>query len=75
MKVHFDKSDEDELVRICRIISPSVEDMDSIYNLYKKYINPNIDGYKSSGCNTCGNSIVNLWRGLSEWFNVNRNNL
>jgi hypothetical protein len=65
--------DKQEILRLHKIISPTSGDMNSIYELYKKYVDTTARAYNTNGCNTCGNSIVNYWRGLLNWFNVNRN--
>lgn len=61
--------DRQELVRLCKVISPSGSDVESIYNLYKKYVDSGARPPKVGGCNTCGNSIVSYWRNLITWFN------
>jgi len=45
--------------------------MDKIFELYKKYINPDVQGY-TTGC-SCGNSITKLYQGLMGWFLMNEN--
>lgn len=65
--------DKIELTRLSRVISPTGVDITSITNLYKKYIDKNAREPRISGCNTCGNSIVNYWRELINWYNNNRN--
>lgn len=65
--------DNNEILRLHKIISPSGGDMESIYSLYKKYVDENARQYNSSGCGTCGNSIVVYWRGLMSWYNINKN--
>jgi len=67
------EADKQEILRIHRIISPTGGDMQSIYNLYKKYVDPTARPYSTNGCQTCGNSIVNYWRGLTAWYRDNQN--
>jgi len=65
------EADRNEIIRIHRIISPSGADMESIYQLYKKYVDPNARQYNTNGCQTCGNSIVTYWRNLCNWWRTN----
>jgi len=64
-------TDRNEIIRLHRIVSPTGGDMDSIYRLYKKYVDPTARQYNTNGCQTCGNSIVNYWRKLCEWWRYN----
>ncbi len=67
------EADKQEILRLHRVISPNSGDMSSIYNLYKKYVDPTARPYSTNGCQTCGNSIVNYWRGLVAWYRDNQN--
>lgn len=58
--------DEIELQRLMSLEETTKEDWDSTFNLYKKYINPNIQTYKV-GCG-CGNAIENLFSALKNWY-------
>ena len=49
-----------EILRLRRITIPSGSDMDSIYNLYKKYIDKNASAPIRT-CNSCGQSIQNYY--------------
>ena len=62
-----------EILRLCRIVSQTGSDMESIFNLYKKYIDGNARQYNTNGCQTCGNSIVVYWRELCLFYNNNKN--
>ena len=64
--------DNNEILRLHKIISPSGGDMNSIFTLYQKYVDSSARGYNTSGCQSCGNSIVVYWRGLMAWYNVNK---
>ena len=67
------ENDEQEILRLAKIVTPSGSDINSIYVLYKKYVNINAPLPSLSGCMTCGNSIVIYWRKLIEWYNQNKN--
>ena len=66
------EQDKIELERLAKIVSPNGNDMNSIYDLYKKYVDTNARAPRMGGCNTCGNSIVNYWRGLINFYNKNK---
>ncbi|NBP57169.1 hypothetical protein EBU71_11680 [bacterium] len=65
----FTSNDKNEIIRLQSTESPNQQDMDSIFELYKRYINPEIQGY-STGC-SCGNSITKLYQGLMGWYLMN----
>ena len=67
----FTIDDRNELNRLQSTETPNQQDMDSIFELYKKYINPDVQGY-TTGC-SCGNSITKLYQGLMGWFLMNEN--
>lgn len=57
--------DKNELERLAKIVSPTSQDIVSIYNLYCKYVQPNAPFPSTNGrCSSCGNSIVKYWREL-----------
>ena len=58
--------DKNEMNRLLSLTETNQVDWDSTFNLYKKYVNPNIPGYKV-GCG-CGNSIENIFRALKDWY-------
>lgn len=65
----FTIDDRNELNRLQATETPNQQDMDKIFELYKKYINPDVQGY-TTGC-SCGNSITKLYQGLMGWFLMN----
>ena len=65
----FTIEDRNELNRLQATETPNQQDMDKIFELYKKYINPDVQGY-TTGC-SCGNSITKLYQGLMGWFLMN----
>ena len=67
------KIDNDEILRLLRIISPTGTDMTSIFSLYQKYVDTSVRNYNASGCSSCGNSIVRYWRDLGAWYETNKN--
>lgn len=69
------KIDNDEILRLLRIISPTGTDMTSIFSLYQKYVDSNVKSFNASGCSTCGNSIVRYWRELGAWYELNKTNV
>jgi len=60
------KEEFNELVRLRGVAHANQHDMDSIFNLYKKYINPALASYKVN-CQ-CSNAIHNLYWELLGWF-------
>jgi len=65
----MDINDKKEIVRLISVTDPSKEDLDSIFRLYKKYLDPHIPGYVT-GCG-CSSDIKNLYHRLMDWFNKN----
>lgn len=63
--------DSKEMMRLMSIEDPSKDDMDSTFNLYKKYIDPNLPSYRV-GCG-CGNAIENLFNILKQRFIESKN--
>lgn len=62
-------SDYQEIVRLRGIAHANQYDMDSIFRLYKLYVNGAIQSYKIN-CQ-CNNAIHNLYWDLLSWFNSN----
>lgn len=60
-----------EIMRLFKVVNANQTDIDSIFNLYKKYINPKVVSYTTS-CN-CRGSISYYWAELSQWFSINAN--
>jgi len=65
----YPKEDAIQMQRLWKVVKVSHEDMELIYGLYKKYINPNAARY-ATNCN-CHTSISNYWRTLLDWFSKN----
>lgn len=71
----MDKLEEyNEIERIAKVVRPTAADMQIIWNLYQKYVDPNAPTPTMNGCTTCGNSIVIYWRNLMNWWQTNKNN-
>lgn len=47
-------------------VNPSPQEMDELFALYRKYLNPHVYHYQT-GCD-CGNSIIRFYKDLMEWF-------
>ncbi len=60
-----------EFRRLAKMTNANSGDMDSIEHLYRKYVNPMGEASRQ-GCNTCYNSIVQVWRRLMQWYNLNQ---
>lgn len=65
----FKKEDELEILRLQKIEEPTGRDMESVFILYKKYINPELMSY-NVGC-SCSNSITKLYQELMYWYSMN----
>lgn len=65
----FEKSDQDEILRLARVAVATQTDMDSIYHLFKKYVRPNAVMYQVN-CN-CQTSISRYYQLLLEWHSEN----
>lgn len=64
--------DEVEILRLAKVVSPSSNDISSIYELYKKYVQADAQPPQISRCSSCGNSVVKMWRELITWYNKNK---
>jgi hypothetical protein len=60
------KEDQQEILRLFKVGNATKEDMDSIYNLLKKYVRPNAAPYILN-CN-CQQSISAYYQALLEWY-------
>lgn len=67
--------DKENILRLFKIVSPTQADMELIFKLYKKYVEPNAINPRYGGCNSCGNSIVTYWKKLSVWYMNNSDKL
>lgn len=54
------------LERLSKVTSPNETEIEEIFGMYKKYIDPSIQRYNLN-CN-CKHNIVNLYKKLMEWF-------
>lgn len=61
--------DKQEIMRLFKVAIATQKDMDSIYHLFKKYVNPNARMYVTN-CN-CGGSINQYWRSLLTFYSDN----
>ena len=65
MMIYY-KEDQQEILRLFKVGNATKEDMDSIYNLLKKYVRPNAAPYILN-CN-CQQSISAYYQALLEWY-------
>jgi hypothetical protein len=65
----YDKKDQQEILRLYRVGNATKEDMDSIYNLLKKYVRPQAAPYILN-CN-CQQSISAYYQALLNWYSEN----
>ena len=65
----FSFADKDEILRLAHVVTALQKDMDSIYNLFKKYILPNAPMYKTN-CN-CSVSISSYYQKLLDFYSEN----
>lgn len=65
----YSKEDQDEILRLCKVAIATQTDMDSIYELLKKYVRPKAAPY-IIGCN-CQRSIGAYYQELLEWYSKN----
>jgi hypothetical protein len=68
----WSNTDRIEIMRLFRVAIATQNDMDSIYNLYKKYISANARMYITN-CN-CSGSIGQYWRDLLNFYSQNASN-
>jgi predicted component of type VI protein secretion system len=66
----FTEEERIELERILKLVRMDRQDMDSIFNLYKKFINPKLKVY-NVGCK-CQNNITKLQEKLINFYLSNR---
>ena len=62
----YSKDDQDEILRLFKVGNATQHDMDSIYNLLRKYVRPNAAMYILN-CN-CQQSISAYYQALLEWY-------
>ena len=65
----FTQADQDEILRLAKVAVATQQDMDNIYELFKKYIRPNAVIYQIN-CN-CNTSISKYYQLLLEWYSGN----
>lgn len=66
--MNYDKKDYDFIQNISKGKGIRSQDKDMIYNLYKKYIQPDL----VSSCSGCGEISI-LYRKLKEWMFIHQN--
>lgn len=62
----MEPKDITEMNRLLSLEETTKEDWDSTFNLYRKYIDSNIQSYRV-GCG-CGNAIERLFNVLKNWY-------
>jgi len=62
----YSKEDQDEILRLFKVGNATKADMDSIYELLKKYVRPGASMYQVS-CN-CQQSISAYYNALTQWY-------
>lgn len=70
--MEYDVKDQEEIMRLYKVVNATQEDMDSIYNLLKKYVRPQAPMYILN-CN-CQQSISAYYQALLEWYGENNEN-
>ena len=66
----YDKLDQIEILRLYKVANATKADMDSIYNLLRKYVRPGAAPYILN-CN-CQQSISAYYQALLEWYSNNQ---
>ncbi len=66
----YNRENYEMLKKLRKVVSPSKEQMEEIFRLFKLFVNPLQKTYQVS-CN-CQNSIVNLYWTLIKFFDDNR---
>lgn len=61
--------DKNEILRLFKVAIASSSDVDSIYNLYRKYIAAGAR-YPSTSCN-CKGSVSHYWREIADFYSSN----
>lgn len=68
------KSEHDFYIGILRKgCKAGASDRQTIFDLYKKYIDPLHLHYQDSSCSSCASSILNIWNKLKEFMDRNGN--
>jgi hypothetical protein len=65
----FSVEDKNEILRLFRVAVATQMDMDSIYHLYKKYINEKAVMYQIN-CK-CNSSIANYYQQILDYYSDN----
>ena len=69
-KIEKPVADGIELQRLARVVTATQNDINSIYTLYKKYMNSK--AVYSSSCNSCRGGIKLMWSELIEFYSKNK---
>jgi hypothetical protein len=67
----FSSEDRMEILRLFKVAVATSEDLESIFKLYKRYINPGATTYQIN-CN-CSISISRFYQELLDWYGNNAN--
>jgi hypothetical protein len=67
----FSNADALEILRLFKVAVATSDDLESIFKLYKRYINPGASTY-SINCN-CSISISRFYQELLDWYSQNAN--
>lgn len=67
----WSKEDQDEILRLAKVAVATQADMNSIYELFKRYVRPNAVMYEIN-CN-CSTSISKYYQLLLEFYSENAN--
>lgn len=65
----YSKEDRLEILRLFKVAVATQPDIDSIFKLYKKYVNSGASTY-STNCN-CSISISRFYQDLLDWYSKN----
>jgi hypothetical protein len=68
--MEYDVKDQEEIMRLYRVVNANQTDMDSIYYLLKKYVRPQAAMYILN-CN-CQQSISAYYQALLSWYEENK---
>lgn len=67
----FSSADRMEILRLFKVAVATHDDLESIFKLYKRYINPGASTYNVN-CN-CSISISRFYQELLDWYGQNGN--
>jgi len=66
----FPREDKEQMLRLFKIAALSSGEVNQIFELYRKYVNPN-QPFPATNCGNCPQNISVVFSNLREWLSNN----